>query len=85
MTWIIQLILGLFGKWLNRTPQIAPVAEQLGKNEQAVQDTGAAYDELAKAADARADADTARVLREPDSGKPDSSAAKDFPGVEFRD
>lgn len=33
MTWIIALITGLFGKWLNRTPPIAPIAEKLGRTE----------------------------------------------------
>lgn len=85
MSWIIDLIAKLFGLWVNKRPEIAPVAEKLGQNEQALKDQGAAYDELAKAAAARADADTQRVLRNPDAGKVDPDAAKHFPGVEFRD
>lgn len=83
---ILTFLAELFGKWLNRTPPAEPIAEQLGKAEQANADQGAAYDTLAKAADARADADVERVLGQPDSGKADPDAARQrFPGVKFRD
>lgn len=86
MSWIIDLIAKLFGLWVNKTPEIAPVAEKAGQNEQALKDQSEAYDELAKAAAARADADTAAVLRQPDAGESHPDTAKQqFPGVEFRD
>lgn len=33
MSRLIALIIGLFGKWLNKTPPVAPIAEKLGKAE----------------------------------------------------
>lgn len=80
-TVVWAFIKAMFG--VKADPSVA--ARQQGVDEQSLADQGAAYDTLAKAADARADADTQRVLGEPDSGKVDPNATKDFPGVEFRD
>ena len=82
LSWIIAFARGILGI---REDAAVANAKEAGADEQALKDTGSAYDTLTKAADARADADTQRVLREPDSAQPDANAAKDFPGVEFRD
>lgn len=82
---IFGFIAELFGKWLNRTPQIAPVAEQLGKNEQAVKDTGEAYDQLSQDADAARVADEQQLRHEPGSGELSTDPAKDYPDIKWRD
>lgn len=75
--------LGALSAWLGHKTD---VAEQAGETKQALKDQSAGYEELSKAADARADADVAAVLRQPDAGKSDPASAKQqFPGVEFRD
>lgn len=80
MSWLIDLIAKLFGLWVNKTPEIAPVAEKAGAAEQKVKDQADAYDTLAKAADARTDADVSRM-----SGPGSDQVNTDTTGLEFRD
>lgn len=85
LTALFAFLAELFGKWINKAPQIAPVAEQLGREEQHSADTEAAYDQLAKNADANAAANLEQLRHEPGTSDIDPDPAKDHPNLRYRD
>lgn len=80
---VLQFILGLFGYGKKADP--AAAAEQAGETKQALKDTGAAYDDLTKAADSRANADLDGLRRDPGTTDIDPDPAKDHPNLRYRD